>query len=186
MSFPMIVLIVVFVLLIFSLSAVIVIVLMDMAFMILLRVPYVKTEKKYFPIIFNELQINNRKVIYDLGSGNGDFLLAAAGRGAKKCIGFELSPVPYLLSVCKTLFYRGKTAIRIFNRSFYKADLSDADIVYVYLVQTALKRLAEKLEQELKPGAVVICKGSSFPDWKPYKKILINPKIGDTLFFYRR
>ena len=51
--------------------------------------------------------------------------------------------------------------------NFYKADVHDADVVFVYLTSKQTSRLSEKLAQELRPGARVVSVSADFPNWQP-------------------
>ena len=51
--------------------------------------------------------------------------------------------------------------------NFYKTDIHDADVVFVYLTSTQTSRLAEKLERELRPGARVVSIAADFSVWQP-------------------
>ena len=50
---------------------------------------------------------------------------------------------------------------------FYKADLSDADVVFVYVTSSQTSRLLPLLERQLRPGARVVSVAADFPDWQP-------------------
>jgi len=60
---------------------------------------------------------------------------------------------------------RHKVQLRCGN--FYRADLSAADVVFVYLTSSQTTRLQDKLEQELRPGARVVSVAADFPGWQP-------------------
>jgi hypothetical protein len=51
--------------------------------------------------------------------------------------------------------------------NFYKTDLHNADVVFVYLTSSQTSRLAKKLEGELRPGARVVSIAADFPAWQP-------------------
>jgi hypothetical protein len=51
--------------------------------------------------------------------------------------------------------------------NFYKADIKDADVVFVYLSTSQTSKLSEKLEKELRPGARVVSIAADFSDWQP-------------------
>lgn len=102
---------------------------------------------------------------YDLGCGDGKLVFAAAGSGAE-AIGFEISLLPYLLAVSRS-FYVNNSKIKFKN--FWKADLSDADIVYLFLTPKVNPKAKEKLEHELKRGAKVITYTWPIEGWKPLK-----------------
>jgi hypothetical protein len=51
--------------------------------------------------------------------------------------------------------------------NFYKADLSDADVVFVYATSKEVVKLAPHLEKQLKKGARVVSISADFPEWEP-------------------
>ncbi len=57
----------------------------------------------------------------------------------------------------------------------FKADISSADIVYVYLDQSVMPALQEKLQRELKPGAMVILNTQHFPSWPTFETFVLRP-----------
>ena len=46
-------------------------------------------------------------------------------------------------------------------------DVSEADVVFVYLTSSQTSRLQEKLAREMQPGARVISIAADFPNWQP-------------------
>jgi ribosomal protein L11 methylase PrmA len=133
------------------------------------RVPYVNTPRGYCEKILDNIDVAGF-TIYDLGCGDGYFLSQCAKKGAKKCVGYELSPMAYL-SASKKILTR---PISIKFGDFFKADISRADIIYIYLVKTVLAKLSPKLKSEVKPGTRIITVGSPLIDWEPEKVISLN------------
>ena len=93
--------------------------------------------------------IGNQDIVYDLGCGDGRFVFEASKK-AKKAIGYELSIPLYLLGKIRSLFYKKKAKIRFGD--FFKQDLSDADIIFCYLMPKAIQRFYKELWPTLKPG----------------------------------
>jgi hypothetical protein len=61
--------------------------------------------------------------------------------------------------------------------NIFSADVSSADIVYLYLPQELMANLEIKLQKELKPGSLIISNSVSFRNWQPSFK-------QDKLFIY--
>lgn len=101
--------------------------------------------------------------VVDLGCGDGRVVAAAARAGARS-VGYEVSLVPYLLALARTRFGRHG---QVRYRDLWMADLRDADVVYVFLMQKIYPKLQRKLERELKPGARVVTYVWGLPDWTP-------------------
>lgn len=140
----------------------------------IVRVPYAPTPKRMIKKIIDELNLKPGQKVYDLGCGDGRFLFAAEKKGAE-ATGFELSPIVFMKANLTKIFKRSKIKIRY--KDFYKADISDADVVFCFLVDTVMPKVAKKLKAELKAGAKVVSYGFHFPDWEPSKVII--PELSD-------
>ena len=137
------------------------------------RVPFVPTPKKNVKSIIDQFNLKPGQVFYDLGCGEGRFLIEAEKRGAK-ATGFEIAPWAYLRGRTNLMLHRSKAKINFKN--FYQQNISDADAIFGYLMDTVMPKVEQKLESELKPGCKVICKGFKLPNWIPDKIINLQPK----------
>lgn len=115
--------------------------------------------------------INTKKGIkfYELGSGDGRVVLQAAKLGADS-FGIEQSLLRVLYSKYKARRLNLKKAHFLHSNVFSK-NYSDADIVYIYLLQKGVNRLENKLKGELQKGSIVVTQTYHFPNWKPFKRI---------------
>lgn len=118
--------------------------------------PWFPTRMKKVREMLSLLDIQPGEVIYDLGCGDGRFILRAVRKYKAKAVGIEINIFLYLL--CQLLItllgLRGRAKIHYGN--LFKLDLSDADIVICYLLQETNDKLEEKLLTELKPATRVI------------------------------
>ncbi|GAB5358517.1 hypothetical protein AAMO2058_000465100 [Amorphochlora amoebiformis] len=104
------------------------------------------------------------KVFYDLGSGVGRPVFAAAMQypDLKKCVGVELSRRRHEQAIgLLSLMDKGqpKSIISFRCENMLKVDLSDADIVYISSLcfpKEFLTRLGSYLDEVLKEGAIVL------------------------------
>jgi len=102
----------------------------------------------------------------DLGSGDGRTLLAAARAGCR-AHGYELNGLLAAWSERRARQAGLAGLCTIHRQDFWTADLSDADIVSVYLIPHRMGDLREKLARELRPGARVVSFRFPVPDWSP-------------------
>ncbi|MEK7644468.1 MAG: SAM-dependent methyltransferase [Patescibacteria group bacterium] len=109
-------------------------------------------------------QISDGKIVYDLGCGDGRILQAVvlAGSDAR---GFELSLLPYLLA--KIRLFRNRKKCRIEYGDFWFKNLSEADVVYIFLMPKIYEKLVIKLKAELKPGTKVVSYVWPLPGLEP-------------------
>jgi len=116
--------------------------------------------------------IQEGDIVYDLGSGDGRLLFLSADKGAA-AIGFEINPLLVFWTwLQKTLSLRYKTGFNPVNHvtvrwnNFWNVNLSNADVVFIYLLPWRMEKLKKKLLSELKPGALVVSNSFIFPQWK--------------------
>jgi len=133
--------------------------------------------------ILENIPMHSGQIVYDLGCGDGRFLIEAAKQYKVKAIGFEINPWAFVLGRIRVLLQRANVSIRFQN--FWKADLSDADIVFFYLFPDVIEKLKEKLSAELKGEAKVISCNFEVPGWKAEKILRASHSIHtDPIFIY--
>lgn len=126
--------------------------------------PFVPSVSPTARSMINLAHIQKGMKIYDLGSGDGRLLVLSAQQGAT-AVGLEINPFLVLFSCLRTLFQPNRNQITTRWQNFWNADLSDADVVFVYLLPWRMERLAAKLKKELKPGSLIISNSFIFPNW---------------------
>ncbi|HAV76940.1 MAG TPA: hypothetical protein DCX53_06250, partial [Anaerolineae bacterium] len=57
--------------------------------------------------------------------------------------------------------------IKILWKNFYKTDLSDADVLFIYGTSREVIKLAPYLKQQMKPGSRLVSISADFPEWEP-------------------
>ena len=97
--------------------------------------------------------IKEGDVFYDIGCGNGRMVIAAQKKGAK-AIGLEVSLFPYLLAKINKIIKRSKAKIKY--RDLWNVNLSDANIIYFFLMPERIAKLKTKFEKELNKGTKII------------------------------
>lgn len=127
--------------------------------------------------------------LFDLGSGDGRIVLAAASRFKADATGVELDESLARQSA-EEIRRRGldKTS-RIIHGDILKQDYSSADVVTVYLLPKAMQLLRPILEKQLKKGARVVAHDFEMTGWKPEKIDTIEDDgegRSHTIYLYRR
>ena len=93
--------------------------------------------------------------------------------GSKKfharSVGIEANPLWVLWTIGRILLSNLIGQVKIIWGSFYRKDLSEADVVILYLLPRTNDKLRQKLETELKPGARVVSHYFTFHNWIPVK-----------------
>ena len=128
--------------------------------------PWVPTKNKDWEEFIKLVDIQPGQKFYDLGCGDGRVLFTAAKTGAE-AYGLELSLFLVLTVYLRRLFFKDRKKIHIWMKDFWKTNLSEADIVYFFLIPSIYPKLKVKLEKELKPGAKIIAYAWGIEGWQP-------------------
>jgi len=106
-------------------------------------------------------------VVYDLGSGDGRVVIAAAKKYGVKAVGFEIDPGLVKLAQENVRQQGVEKLVEIRQQDFMTADLSKATVVTLYLSYDGNAALQPKLMHELRPGARVVSYTFDMPGWEP-------------------
>jgi len=137
------------------------------------------SEKNIDQIIkFADLKPGER--FYDLGSGDGRVLIAASRENCVQGIGVEIDPIKVWLSKSLTRAAKLTNKIRICRGNMYDFDVSEADVIYLYLTHQALDRLFPEILDRVKPSARIVCYRFCVRNLEPTK---VNKD--KNLFLYR-
>ena len=107
------------------------------------------------------------QTLIDLGAGDGRIVIRAARRFGARAIGIEIDPLRCLIAnvLVWTLRLRGRA--RVDHGNVFRADLSGADVVTLYLLQGTNERIQPHLSEQLRPGTRVVSHAFTFPGWTP-------------------
>lgn len=129
--------------------------------------PYVPAFKQDFEELFNLANVKEGTQFVDLGSGDGKVLLAAAQRGAQ-VTGYEINPVLWLISTWRLRAYRTRAKVKL--ASMWRADIAQAEVVYMYLHTRWMNKMECKLKAEATKGTRVVSYVFTFSGLKQVAK----------------
>ena len=109
------------------------------------------------------------ETLYDLGSGDGRIVIAAAQKYGARAVGVEISE--RLVRTANENIQRAgmEARVRIVQGHLLDVDLSEAYVVTLYLLTSSNDQLRPNLEKYLKPGARVVSHDFQIRGWKPSK-----------------
>ena len=144
---------------------------------------YVSTSRAKIAAFMAAVPMKADQVLVDLGCGDGRVLREARKHYGIRAVGYEINPLAYLKA---RIFSFGSNKIKIRRQNFWEADLSDADVVFCYLYPDVMNRLATKLVDSLKPGAVVVSSNFSLPGLVPSKILKLESSLyNDPIYVYQ-
>lgn len=156
-----------------------------MAYGAIVAAPWMPLRRKDASRALKLAGVKRGDVVYDLGSGDGRIIIAAARECGATSVGYEIAFLPYIVSYAKILSGGLRKRVRVKLRDFYHCDLSGADVIITFLLPKAMRRLKEKFERELKPGTRVVTCAWSIPGWKP--DIVDKPSLSEiSIFVYTK
>ncbi|MFN8939415.1 MAG: SAM-dependent methyltransferase [Acidobacteriota bacterium] len=148
--------------------------------------PYVSSPHQIVERMLELARIKPGEKVYDLGSGDGRVVIAAAQKYEAKAVGIELSSrlVKSSQEEIKRLGLGEKATI--VHGDVFDTDFSDADVVILYLLRDSNNTLKPRLEKGLKPGARVISHDYEIAGWKPLQEETVDAfRRGHKIYVYR-
>ena len=147
--------------------------------------PWLPTKNKQRQALTEIIPLKKGNVVYDLGCGDGVVLFDLVKKNKEiKAIGFEISLLPYFIAKIRKVFNFNKYRnVKVKFRNFFKQNLEDADVVFIFLLSKCYARLGRKFANELKDDALVIVEAWPLPDLEPYKKIKQEKLL--SIYFYK-
>jgi SAM-dependent methyltransferase len=133
-------------------------------------VPFLETPDFVVDAMLDLARVGEGDVLYDLGSGDGRIVIAAALRGARG-VGIEIEPG--LVELSRENAGQAGVADRVEFRleDFFEADFRDATVVALYLRRKINAKLAPVLAEQLAPGTRVVCHRYDIPGWTPRDRV---------------
>ena len=138
-----------------------------------LDAPYVPTPPSIVTEMLRGAGVTANDVVYDLGSGDGRIVIAAAREFGARGVGIELDAK--LVQDSRDLAFKAGVAERVtfLWQDIFQADLSPATVVTIYLFPEVNARLVPKLRRELRPGTRIVAHQFPLGDWKPDRWIQV-------------
>jgi len=139
-----------------------------------LDVPYVPTPEPVVNAMLKLAQVKRGDVLYDLGSGDGRIVIAAAKRYGVRGTGVDIDPrrIDEANANARKAGVAGR--VRFLNRDLFAIDFSEATVVTLYLLPRINLQLRPKLLAELRPGTRIVSHGFDMGDWQPERVVEVG------------
>lgn len=125
--------------------------------------------------------VTRNDVVYDLGSGDGRIVIAAARDFGARAVGVEIDP-----KLIKESEENARNAgvgdrVRFVEQDLFRADLREATVVTLFLLPGLNELLRPKLMEELRPGSRVVSHMYDMREWQPDKTVRVG---GSTIYVW--
>jgi SAM-dependent methyltransferase len=137
-------------------------------------VHFVPTPHEVVTEMLRVAKVGRKDVLYDLGSGDGRIVIAAAKKYGTRGTGIDLDPARIEESQAAARKARVTGKVQFRQADLFETDLRDASVVTLYLLPTLNVRLRPKLYRELRPGSRVVSHAFDMGDWKPDSTFMVS------------
>lgn len=155
---------------------------------------FVPTPEEVVMEMLNTARVTQNDIVYDLGCGDGRIVITAAKVFGARGLGVDIDPVRIKESNENAQKIGVTDRVKFIERDLFKTDISEATVVFLYLLTELNIQLRPKLFKELKPGTRIVSHEFDMGDWKPDRtgvvrnvKLLYTPNYPtdkDVDFYY--
>jgi hypothetical protein len=136
--------------------------------------PYVPTPQVVVDQMLRMANVGERDFVVDLGSGDGVIVLTAAKQFKAAGMGVDIDPDLVKLSNGSAKMLGVADRVHFLEQDVYKADLSRASVLTLYLLPGMMLSLRPKIFNELKPGVRVVSHDYHLGEWQPDDQISLD------------
>jgi ribosomal protein L11 methylase PrmA len=132
-------------------------------------VVYVPTQQAVVDAMLKLADVKKSDIVYDLGCGDGRLVITAAKTYGTKGKGIDIDPQRIKEANENAQNARVTDKVEFVLGNLFEADVSEASVVTLYLLESLNLKLRPKLLEQLKPGSRVVSNTFSMGDWVPDK-----------------
>ena len=119
----------------------------------------------------------------DIGAGLGSMVLPVANENPQlRIMAVERAPLPWLIAKWRCRHLKN---IEVKRANFWALNLADYDVVFAFLSPLVMKKIADKVQKEMRNDTLFISSTFPVPDWLPETIIETSDKRQKQLFCYR-
>ena len=137
------------------------------------EVPYVQTPALVVRRMLQMAEVSARDLLWDLGSGDGRIVIAAAKQFGARGVGFEIDPA--LIRESRMLAERAGVAARatFMERDLFELAFAEPSVVTLYLLPEFNMKLRPLLLAQMRPGSRIVSHEWDMGDWQPDETLLV-------------
>jgi ribosomal protein L11 methylase PrmA len=146
--------------------------------------PYVPTPPDVVDRMLALARVTKNDVVYDLGSGDGRIVIAAARKYGARGVGIEIDP-ERVKEARRNARRAGVGRLAKFRlEDALTANVAEATVVTLYLLSSGNDLLKPALLRHLKPGTRVVSHAFGMAGWQPEKVDRFTDAMGDERVLY--
>lgn len=135
-----------------------------------LDVPFVPTDERVIQVMLEMAMVDADDVLFDLGSGDGRIVVAAAHEYGARAVGVEIDAGRVAVAEAYAVQMGVEHRVCFVEDNLFDADFSPATVVTLYLLHGVNLDLRPRLINELRPGTRIVSHAFDMGDWKPDRR----------------
>jgi protein-L-isoaspartate O-methyltransferase len=139
---------------------------------------FVPTPKDVVGKMLELASVKKEDVLYDLGSGDGRIVIAAAKKHGCKAIGVELDKELVEKSRERARVAGVEIVVEFQCMDLFESDFNSATVVALYILPEMSRKLIPKFDK-LQPGSRIVCHEFAIPGVKPDKVMKVTSSDDD-------
>ena len=142
-------------------------------------VPYLPTTEPAVDAMLKLASVKSSDVVYDLGCGDGRLVIAAAKEYGAHGVGIDINPDRIREANANARKAGVENLVRFEENDFFKADIHEATVVTLFLLNSVDLQLRPKL---LQPGTRIVSNTFRMGDWTPEREETVEGTDEKTFF----
>jgi tRNA A58 N-methylase Trm61 len=132
----------------------------------LARAPYVASPPDVVDRMLTLGRVGPGDVVYDLGSGDGRIVIAAAQKFGATGVGIDIDPIRVSEARANAARAHVEHLVTFKLEDAMESDVSDATVVTLYLLAAQNVQLRARLTTQLRAGARIVSHNFAMGDWR--------------------
>ena len=146
-----------------------------------LDVPFVPTPQIVVDKMLELAKVQKTDFLIDLGSGDGRIPVTAAERFGVKALGVDINPQRIKEANERAQAANVTNLVEFRQEDLFQTDLSQANVLTMYLLPSVNLKLRPKILSDMKPGTRVVSHAFDMGDWAPEQKVTVD---GRTVYLW--
>ncbi|MXY25928.1 MAG: methyltransferase domain-containing protein [Acidobacteria bacterium] len=146
--------------------------------------PFVPTPDDVVDRMLALAEVTANDVVYDLGSGDGRIVIAAAQQFGARGVGIDIDPQRIAESNANAERAGVQHLVEFIEMDVMEADVSEATVVTLYLLSSSNAKLRPVLTRQLPAGARIVSHAFSMGDWEADEIDRFEDERGSTRTLY--
>jgi len=138
------------------------------------KLPYVPTPQIVVDEMLKMADVTAKDFVVDLGSGDGRMILTAVKNFKASGLGVDIDPKLVEQSNKAAQAQGLSDRAKFIEQDMFKADLSKATVVTLYVLPDFMAKLRPKLFSEMKPGSRIVAHDYYMGEWYPDRQAILT------------